>query len=128
MGLMSDLVIEITEDITKRTGRNYESVLEDVTGEEYGDLSFLASLYRDRSSKKTIMFYDDFYTAFCLFATTDRADLLEAVRDLENGRPHEIDPEKHTMLYDSTESTFLTPAAVKDLADEAIYNGDLYED
>ena len=113
MGLMSDLVIEITEDIAKRTGRNYESVLEDVTREEYGGLAFLASLYRDRSSKKTIMFYDYFYTAFCLFATTDPADLLETVRDLENGRQHEIDPEKHTMLYDSTESTFLTPAAVK---------------
>lgn len=56
MGLMSDLVIEITEDIAKRTGRNYESVLEDVTREEYGGLAFLASLYRDRSSKKQSCF------------------------------------------------------------------------
>lgn len=128
MSIISDLIIVATEDITERTGLDYDKILEDVIKEEYGDLPFLAALYGVPEKKKTVMYYDDFYQNYCLYATTDPADLLEAIRDLLKDRPHNIDPEKHTMLYDSTESTFLNAEAVRNLADEAIYNGDLYED
>jgi len=127
MSATKEIIIQIAEDIEKRTGESLTRILEDMTDGEYGNVDFLSRLYDDRENRKIIICTDDFYTDFWIFSTSDPADLVEVVKDLTNQRPHDIDENKHRLLYNSTSDTFLQTDKALNLCDDVIFNSDFCE-
>lgn len=120
MGAIDELLIAAAEDISDRTGAEFDEVMEDLTAGEYGGIKFLADVYNDGPGRILVTFADSFWTDFWSFMTSDPEDLIETIRDVENDRPHDLNPAKHKLVYSSDMDDFLDPEKIAAMSSSVI--------